>query len=112
MRQILTDANESLIALSARSGASGDSNDAEHLTIFSVSEQLVLLIVSDELVNDSVAGVCQGAVLDSKAAVTGGQNHALKEREGFPADDVSLSTCGMEIISLLVTVVPFFLNHN
>lgn len=83
VRGLFTDANKSLIALVARSERIEDSEDKGHLTIFYVPGQPVRLSVSDELSNNSVQEVQQGAVLDEKAAAADGIDHAFKEDVRF-----------------------------
>lgn len=81
LRQLLTDANKCLIALIARSNANGNSGDTGYLTILCVLEKYVLLNVPDKLGDDDVAGARQCAVLDQKAAVADGGDHAVNKEE-------------------------------
>lgn len=73
----------------------------------------MLLNVPDQLGDDNVTSARQGAVLDEKTAPAESGDHTVKQYEkGFPADDVSLRTCEMDIMSLIVRGVPSFLANS
>lgn len=100
--ELHTDANKSLIAVIARSKASGAGSDTRCLTGFYFLEQPVLLNVADELGDDDVAGAWQGAVLDIKTAAAAGDDHGFKIKEELsgkrrhaehPRDDNHLLVC-------------------
>lgn len=83
MRQLLTDASRSLIALRTSNKAISDGGNTEYLTTLYVLNQPVLLNVSDEPGDDNAAGVWQGMVLGKTTAAAEGENHAVKKRESF-----------------------------
>lgn len=107
MGQLRTEAISSLKTIVARNGVSGDSGGMGDLTMMYAPEQPMLLNVHDLLGDCNVAGARQGTVLKkSWQQLTSVLVHPRRER-GFSANDASLSTCEMKIMSLLVTGVPF-----
>lgn len=78
-QQLPTDANRSLIALAARSKASGDGEDSRYLTMFYFLNQSMLLNFFEELVDYDARAVRQDAVLDENAAAANGSTHAVGE---------------------------------
>lgn len=79
VRQLLTDASKSLIALFARSKVNGDGGSRRYLTILYVYEQPVLLKFLDQLGEDDVAGARQGVALHKKTAADNDGDHAVKK---------------------------------
>lgn len=93
MRQPLTSANKSLIALFPRNKANEDGGNTRYLTIFYVLEQHVLMNIPEELGDDDVVGVLRSAFRDGKEAAGDGRDYKIKEKRGSPADNASLSIC-------------------
>lgn len=112
VRQLFTDAVVMLIALTTRTKATGKSGNMGFLAIFSVPEQSVLINVLDGPGEDVVAYVWQVAVLDKKVVGNEDSDNVVKKKRIFPVKDASLSTCRKEILSLLVTGVPYFLHPS
>lgn len=106
MRQLLTDENESLIALFAKSETKVDGCSVGYLTPFYVPKLHALLNVLEELGNDDAAGARQSGVMDKETAAADKEDHAVRKWRGFSADDASLRTCEMEITSLFVIELP------
>lgn len=82
VRQLSTDANDSLVALAARDAANGDDGDRGYLTSFCAPEQPALLNVPEELGCEDVAEARHGAALDKETAAADGGHHAVKKRKG------------------------------
>lgn len=111
-RQRPTDAKESLIRISAVSGAVGDGGDREYLTISYVLKHTVLLIVPDKLDDDDVAGARHGVPLTAKRQQPVALVVRSKKERGFPADESSLSTCEIKTMYSFVTGLSSFLDHS
>lgn len=83
VRQLLIDASEILMALVARSVADRYGVDTGYLAMFYVLRQPVLLSFFDDLANDDVEGVRQGAVLDKKFEAADGRKHEIKTEGAY-----------------------------
>lgn len=81
MRQRLTDATKSSVALITTSQMSRDSDTTGCLAILYVPERPRLLIVPVKLGDDDVSGAQQAAVLDQKAAAADDGDHAVRRIE-------------------------------
>lgn len=64
----------------SKHGRSKDGDDTGYWTVSYVLKNSVQLSVLDELGNDDVAGVQQGAVLDKKTAAADGGAHAVEKK--------------------------------
>lgn len=71
-----------------------------------------MLNVFDVLGDDDVASFRQSAVLDRKRQKLMAVLMPLKNMKSFPADNASLRTSQLEIIPLLVTEEPSFLDPS
>lgn len=112
VQKLRTEAKKSLIAVIAKNGASGDGKNTGHLTVLYVIEQPVLLNVLDELSNNDVVGVRQGAFLNVEATSAEAGDCEEKNKEEF-SDGQSLIERlrdGYQVV--LVTEVPSFVDHN
>lgn len=77
MRQLLTDADKSLLALFAENEVSGGGSDPDYSTTIYDPEQPVLLNTLDELGDEDVAGAWESVILGKKMAAADSGDYAV-----------------------------------